>query len=186
MTEAPIMLALYDPMMEPPAPDPFKTRCPEPAGGWRVLDPGKTTQSSLDEALRVAASLDGYAAAWLDQSINPAYDDPASGETEGRLNDPRKLILNVLVTGDPAQAEAALREVWGGSLCVSGTDHTEAELRQVQNGLNKLPGMLGSSDSLDHVEVQVLYDDGSLQAWADAAYGTGLVQVSSALEPVTP
>ena len=35
-------------------------------------------------------------------------------------------------------------------------------------------------------EMQVLYDDGSLQAWADATYGAGLVEVTSALEPVAP
>ena len=33
------------------------------------------------------------------------------------------------------------------------------------------------------VAVDVVHDDGSLQAWADAAYGTGLVFVRSALGP---
>ena len=186
MTEDPITLALYDPMMEPPGPDPLATRCPEPDGGWTVVDRATTTEASLQEVMERAAALDGYGGAWLDQSINPASQEPPSEGMERAMNDPTKLVVNVLVTGDPATAEKTLREVWGGALCVTRSEHTEAELTAIQQELSGLPGLLASDAQFDRASVQVLYDDGSLQAWADATYGTGLVEVTSALEPVAP
>ncbi len=32
--------------------------------------------------------------------------------------------------------------------------------------------------------LRVVFDDGSIQAWADETYGEGLVKVTSALQPV--
>ena len=81
----------------------------------------------------------------------------------------------MLVTDDPEGAEAALRKVWGGPLCVSVSEHTEAELVEIQDGLQGLPGLLSSGPQLDKLMVDVVWDDGTLQAWADAAYGEGLV-----------
>jgi hypothetical protein len=167
--------ASYDPA--PSEPTDFSTPCPEPAGGWRVLDPGKTTPATFESVFRTAAQLDGYAGAWMDQSPNPADDD---GDPE-LLNDPALSIVNVTVTGDTRAAEQRLREVWGGMLCVTRAQHTEAELLGIQNELNDLPGMLSSSAQFDRVDVSVGYDDGSLQDWADATYGAGLVHIDSAL-----
>ncbi|MCD6640300.1 MAG: hypothetical protein LT071_10365 [Nocardioides sp.] len=175
--------ALYDPPAAPEEPTP-DTSCPEPAGGWVVVDPGRTTYESMDETFRVAQTLPGYAGAWMDQSINPAStsEDPAVVESE--MNDPRKLVINVAVTEDREGAERRLREVWGGALCVVEARYTEAELQRVLDGLGKLPGMLGGGSSrVDSVEVQVLFDDGSIQAWVDEEYGQGLVTVGSALVP---
>jgi hypothetical protein len=45
--------------------------------------------------------------------------------------------------------------------------------------------MLTASSGFDHVDVEVVHDDGSLQAWADATYGAGLVRISSALVPAS-
>lgn len=186
VTDDPIPLALYDPMVEPPGEDPFRTRCPEPDGGWRVLDAELTTEATLQETLERATRLEGYGGAWVDQSVNPASDRAGDPEAEALLNDPRKLILDVLTTGDVAEAEATLRETWGGMLCVSPGRSTEAERRRIQGELGDLPGLLSSSAGLEQVEVAVVYDDGTFQRWADAAYGEGTVVVTSALEPVTP
>lgn len=160
------------------------TRCPEPDGGWSVIDPALTTQRSLDETLLAASRLEGYAGAWLDQSINPAYhsDDPYA--MEKKLNDPTLLVINVQVTGDPPAAEAELRKTWGGALCVTHAEHTERELSRIQDQVQDLPGFLGSGSGFDQVDVGVVFDDGSIQAWADQEYGAGLVRVTSALEPV--
>lgn len=161
------------------------TPCPEPAGGWRVLDAARTTDESMERAFEVARRLEGYAGLWLDQSINPA----ASRIDENAydlLNDPEKLIINVAVTGDtPAAAEARLREVWGGALCVSRAAYTEAELRRVQEEVSGIPGALSVSTSLDRVNLEVIHDDGSLQRELDATYGSGLVVVASVLRPYT-
>jgi hypothetical protein len=42
--------------------------------------------------------------------------------------------------------------------------------------------MLTSSGQFDRVDVSVVHDDGSLQAWADATYGEGVVRIDSALK----
>ena len=169
-----------------PDPDPLEaplgTPCPEPPGGWRVLDPSRTTDESMERALEVARRLDGYAGVWLDQSINPAA-SRADEDAYDLMNDPEKLIVNVAVTGDPAAAEARLREVWGGALCVGRAGHTDAELRRVQEEVCRTPGALSVWTSIDRVNLEVIHDDGTLQRQLDATYGAGLVVVASVLRP---
>jgi hypothetical protein len=163
------------------------TPCPEPAGGWQVVDPEKVSVEAQEQAIQVAGRLPGYSMAWVDQSINPAINPDGSldeGEESG-ANDPALLILNVSVTEDVEGAEATLRETWGGSLCVSEARTTEADRLRIQEEISRLPGMLTSgAGSGDVVELTVTHDDGSLQAWADATYGEGVVEVRSALTPV--
>ena len=102
------------------------------------------------------------------------------------MNDPAYTILNVGVTDDLARAEAALREVWGGPLCVYRLDNTFAELRRIAGELGDLPGNLGAQFGTvsNRVELRVIHDDGSIRAWADEEYGEGVVDVTAALEPV--
>ena len=168
--------ALYDPMSEAPAPE-FATPCPAPAEGWGVLDPATTTQESMDATFAAASALPGYAGAWIGQ--------PEGAAVEGGMNDPTKLIINVAVTKDVAGAEAKLRETWGGALCVSEAAYTEAELNDLAMELQKLPGVTSSSAADDVVRIGVLFDDGSLQEWADETYGEGRVEISSTLVPVS-
>ena len=101
------------------------------------------------------------------------------------MNDPTKLVVNVRVVGDPAAAEAELRKVWGGALCVTEARRTEAELRRIQREVAKAPGMMTASSGRDVVDLEVAYDDGSLQQRFDEAYGEGVVRVSSAIFPVS-
>ena len=57
------------------------------------------------------------------------------------------------------------------------------EIVKVQARLEKqpLPGTVATYPTLSGVTVDVVHDDGSLQAWADRAFGDGLVTVRSAL-----
>lgn len=183
-TRDPIPLALYDPMASPPEPDPFATRCPVPGDGWQVVDETSATDAALQRTLRRAERLDGYGGAWLDQSLNPASEQPADPDGEAAMNDPRLLILNVLTTADIGDTERALRETWGGMLCVSPATSTEAERRRIQDDLTDLPGVLEVGARLDNVELRVVWDDGSYQRWADTTYGEGAVDVTAALQPV--
>ncbi|CUR55094.1 conserved exported hypothetical protein [metagenome] len=64
------------------------------------------------------------------------------------------------------------------------TGVTEVDLRRIQRELSDLPGLQSSWAENGAVAVTVLYDDGSLQKWADRTYGDGLVVVSSALVEV--
>lgn len=173
----------------------FASPCEEPEGGWVPLDPAATTGDALSAAHRVAEKLPGYAISWGDQSINPHWQElqdlhesggTPSLEAEQAMNDPVFTILNVGVTDDLAGAEAAVRAVWGGPLCVTQFVNTHARLRDVAKELRELPGGLNSGyGSISNtVELTVLHDDGSIQAWADEQYGEGVVAVTSALRPV--
>jgi hypothetical protein len=163
--------------------DRLRTPCPEPQGGWRPVDPATTNHRSLQQVARAAERLDGYADLWWDQSVNPAHDDPDADP--GAMNDPTKLVVNVRVVGDPVSAEAELRKVWGGALCVTRAERTEAELRRIQDEVAGTPGMMTASSGRDVVELDVAYDDGSLQRQFDERYGAGVVRVHSAIFPVT-
>ncbi len=165
VTEA-VPAAVYD---EPPGEETdLETPCPEPADGWKVVDAAKVSSAALDETLRVAGQLPGYADSWLD----PA---PAAEADLG--------IVNVRVVQDVAGAEATLRETWGGALCVSQAAYSAAELTELSNTLQRLPGVLTSWAWLDVVRLVVVHDDGSLQDWADQTYGEGRVEVRSTLAP---
>ncbi|MCA2230233.1 hypothetical protein [Nonomuraea aurantiaca] len=119
-------------LTEPPgAPEQIKqpdqvsptTQCPVPAGGWRAVDPAKATQPAMDAALQRAREAGDFGGAWIDQN----YGDPpptTAADFEARGNDPKRLVLNVTFTGDPAARETWLREVWGGALCVGRVRHT--------------------------------------------------------------
>lgn len=180
-TEA-VPASLHDEDPEEPETD-LTTRCEEPGGGWSVVDAALTTPETMDEAFRVAQTLPGYAGGWMGQSINPASTSSDPGAFE-EMNDPTQVIINVALTQDLEAGERRLREVWGGALCVVEAQHTERELQQVYDALSDLPGVLGGgSDAIDSVELSVLYDDGSIQAWADQEYGEGLVTVVPALVP---
>ena len=61
-------------------------------------------------------------------------------------------------------------------------DLTDAQLTDIAETLGaELPGAQGAYGADGHVLVDVTYDDGSLQAWADGEYGENVVIVTSAL-----
>jgi hypothetical protein len=162
------------------------TPCPEPEGGWRVLDPSLTTDRHMHKTFRKARRLPGYAGAWLDQSINPAAHSSDEDDAD-LMNDPQKLIINVAVTSDPTAAKRKLRKTWGGALCVSLARYTEDELEATRDAvfdsLLHTGNLLSLSAGRDRVELEVNHDDGALQADLDRRYGAGLVTVTSALRP---
>ncbi|MFC7403685.1 hypothetical protein [Georgenia alba] len=166
----------------------FSTPCPEPAGGWQVQDPALTTEETLQQVGWVARGLEGYAGSWTDVSTNPAFERQDLGEEEHArlLNDPTQLVFNVAVTGAPAVAEERLREVWGGALCVSTAERTEAELRDIEDAVSDMPGYLDSSvlSPENVLDLHVVHDDGTLQDELDAEYGPGVVRVSADLTAV--
>lgn len=167
---------------QPPVEDQnFMTPCDPPAGGWVVVDADTATDEAMQRALADASAEADYAGAWVDQSINPASDDGAENE----LNDPTKLVLNVMFTGDLDRHEAEIRAVWGGPLCVSSAPRSQSELLEIQAALTSEPGVLGSApdDRAGTLEVSVVVDDG-LQARMDQTYGPGVVVVMPALVPV--
>lgn len=73
----------------------------------------------------------------------------------------------------------------GEPLPMPDTDHTEAELQQIAEDVGDLPGAQGAYADRAHVLVDVLYDDGSIQDWADQEYGKDVVVVTSMFVDVT-
>lgn len=66
-----------------------------------------------------------------------------------------------------------------------GDHYTDAELQGIAETVGQdLPGAQGAYGADGHVLVDVTYDDGSLQAWADEQYGENVVIVVSALVDV--
>lgn len=176
----------------PPRDEIFPSRCAEPPGGWHVVDESRTTERTRDAAVAVATRLDGFAFLWVDHSLNPASDPEvlaglSAEEQMWAMNDPMHLILNVAVTHDPTAAERAIREVWGGMLCISGAHRTEAELQQIAAEISRGDaGVIANVDAMaEEVIIGVTFDDGSLQRRFDAEYGPGLVTVTSVLQPVS-
>ncbi len=163
VTEA-VPAAEYD--SEPETEESPGTPCSEPEGGWRVVDEAKASSASLDETLRRAGQLPGYAESWLDTNDTSR---------------PEEQILNVRVTSDVRAAEDALRETWGGPLCVQEARYDEAQLVELTTELQELPGVLDTSAWGDVVALAVVHDDGSVQEWVDDRYGEGRVEVRSAL-----
>jgi hypothetical protein len=154
-----IPAALYDTMAEPEQ-QPLAAACDDPS----TTDTAKATPEDLDATLAAASALPTYASAWL------------TGDT-----------INVAVTEDAEGAEAELRTTWGGMLCVTTVERTDADLNEVNQELQAALGeqlLTSGSTSPDSLDAQVVFDDGSLQEWADATYGAGLVRISSALVPV--
>ncbi len=103
---------------------------------------------------------------WATYAVTGTWDGTAFTVTEaimGALWDPMRLEPPVL-------AEPSV-------------DYTAAELEAISEGLSdELPGYQGSYPDQDgHVLADVTYDDGTLQAWADEAYGDDVVVISGAL-----
>jgi hypothetical protein len=153
-----IPAALYDVMAEPEQ-DPLAAACDDAT----TTDTAKATPEDMDATLAAASALPTYATAWL------------TGNT-----------INVAVTEDAEGAEAELRRTWGGMLCVTTVERTEADLNTINQELQAELGeqlLTSGSFAPDSLDAQVVFDDGSIQDWADEAYGEGLVRISSALVP---
>lgn len=163
----------------------FAAPCPPPAGGWVVVDPATATAAAQQAAVAYAASQPDHAGSWVDQSVNPALVDGVGPGEEEQANDPTRLILVVLFTGDLERHTDELRAVWGGPLCVAAADRSSAELEAIQTALSDEPGFLSSGQDVvaNQVVLQVIVA-GDLQARFDDRYGQGAVRVSGALHPL--
>lgn len=159
----------------------LSTPCPTPPGGWAVVD--ETKLGGQGAAFEYANTQPDYAGGWLDQSINPASQEPID---ESAMNDPAKLVLNLRFTGDLERHEAEVREVWGGALCVTEADRTVEELQRIQREVqDELGALFSVADQVEGtVKVGVTVEKPGLQASLDERYGKGVVEIIGALRPV--
>jgi hypothetical protein len=163
----------------------FSTPCPEPDGGWRPVDPATATDEDLQAAMELARESPDYAGSWVDQSyLDTLAPDASDAEREAAANDPARLVLNLRFTRDLEAREQEVRAVWGGALCVSAAERTEAELRAIQEEMSDLPGFLGSGVTEGAVQVSVLVAHVATQRELDDRYGAGVVRLVGALRPI--
>lgn len=87
-----------------------------------------------------------------------------------------------VISAIPAALYDAAPTTPDDALPAPATSYDVNELAAAAQRLADLPGALGATpDDQGHVLVDTTYDDGSLQAWADAAYGAGVVAVTGEL-----
>jgi hypothetical protein len=113
--------------------------------------------------------------------------DVDESDIEELGNDPTRLVLNLRFTGDLAEREQWIREVWGGALCVTGAERTEAELLDIQQRLHEdLPDLQGSGVDVvaNVVTAQVFVASPELQRQLDDEYGEGTVVLEGWLTPI--
>ena len=152
-----------------PEGDPFATPCPEPPGGWRVVDRDLPHDDVAPFGNAASRKQPDFAGEWVD------------------YGDRGVVILNVAFTGSLARHERELREVWGGALCVSRRDHSYRELERVRR---TLPGELGfetlwssTDESEGKVAFGVILLDESTRSTIEERYGE-LLEVEERLQPV--
>jgi len=160
--------------------EPVPTPCPEPPGGWKPADPSRATPAAQDEAILVAGESAELGGVWISWLV------PTSELTEQNANDPSLYVLNISTRGDTAAMEQKVRNVWGGSLCVSSADRTEYELNQIANQVMKWPGVTsGGPDNVEgNVDVGVWVVTESLWRRAVNEFGPGVVDFGGLLQPV--
>jgi hypothetical protein len=170
----------------------FTTACPEPEGGWVAPDPSRASDADFSAGASVAAERPDYVTLWVDYAGDHTPEELDALLAEGK---PVLQIMNVVVTDDVAGAEAAVREVWGGPLCVTQREGpTEDELVAIRQEAERFiqeelalqmtwssEGPLGRAAA----EVGVVVDPGGDgQAALDERYGPGVVRLFPALRPV--
>ena len=167
-------------------------RCPEPAGGWVDVDPWLASEEDYDKGRARARRFPGHVATWTRYVGNPTSEEMMRLEEEGKPL-PQK-ILHVQVTKDAEVAEAAIREAWGGPLCILERDgYTERELVAIRTeaeafivdelGL-RMAGSWEGEPGLA-AEVVVWIDPGGAgQAALDERYGPRMVTLRPVLRPL--
>lgn len=143
----------------PPAVD-FPQLCEDPfrGGDPDFADPDLAKQEELNAAMQ---ALDGYVGSYVSDGNN---------------------LFNVVVTGDPEAAHAALREVWDGGLCVAHQEGpSEADLSAAQEALKD------HGRDLDMVSSSINPMSGTLTVHLDVAYPDTVAQIEQLVsEWLTP
>jgi hypothetical protein len=169
----------------------FATSCPEPAAGWQAVEPGLELEEDFAAGAAIAQARPDHVALWVDYAGDLTAEEVDQMMVDGT---PVAKIMNVVVTGDLAATEAAIRKAWLGPLCVVQHDgKTQKELqairaeaeRFVQEELGLEMTWSSEGDVGLAAEIGVVIDvDGAGQAELEARYGPGMVKLFPGLRPV--
>ena len=157
--------------------------CEEPEGGWQIINAATADNSGAAV---------GYAQAQPEFMGNWSYRLPADAAAYS--------VKVFTFTGRLEQHEQAIRNIYGGPLCVSLTDRSLAELEAIRSkvkevivsaeaeaaGIYLSNGQYG--DTIDiltgGIEFYVLAAEAGAQGWLDAQFGQGVVGLHSRLTRV--
>jgi hypothetical protein len=98
--------------------------------------------------------------------------------------------MTVKFTGDLAAAEAAVGEVYSGSVCVLPASRDAAELQAIQEQLSQMSSIQFLSIAVqvdaagESVVAEVIAPDPDRQAAFDAEFGQGVVRLLPRLRPI--
>lgn len=165
-------------------PDRFATPCDEPAGGWASeVDPALLSleaEGALHEYIQAQPE---YSASWVDNATDPAFDPARLGEYQ---YDPSAVVTNVRFTEDADRHEAAMRELWGGPLCVTEGGVAKSELDDVRAEVEAMFewGWSNVDEIAGEVQLGVDVVDPVVQAELDERFGEGVVVLRGNLQPV--
>jgi hypothetical protein len=180
---------------EPPRPAPRPQRerpdhplpCPDPSGGWRVVDPSKVTDENA--AVSHARKSHDVAGIWLHWLREPTDEEARDG-----LVDYTQAVLVLTFTGDIARHEREARERWGGPLCVAARPYSYAELEAAGERLQaardeaEAAGVTfydaGADEPTNAVEATVLIADEVSHRWFRERLGTVPFRLDGILRPV--
>jgi hypothetical protein len=158
---------------QPSRPD-HSIPCPTPVGGWRPVDPARTTREAFEAASTMVNAQPDFAGSWLGRLTPP----------DG-TNDPDKVVLVVRFTGDLARHEAEIRAVYGGAICVTAGKRSIAELTRIQIEEAGKPGMTSSVDPVTGtLGIEIFVGTQAHQRDLDARYGPGVIVLTGLLLPI--
>jgi hypothetical protein len=170
-----------EPLPSPPnEPDPVSA-CPEPPGGWQVLDPSKATPDDMERAISTAHRLEGNGGGWIGWLI------PDDEITEQTSQDPDNFVINVAVSVASRSPVVSIREVWGGNLCVAKAEHTARELNEMAS---QIAGDVADAQSIwtddreGWVGITVWVATEDLWARLAAEYGADSIRLDGILQPI--
>jgi hypothetical protein len=157
-----------------------ETPCDEPEGGWQVVDPATTTDAAMRAAGEYARQQPDVGTTWIDQTY-----EAGDGSEGNAMGDPELLTYNATFTGDLERHEAAMREIWGGRLCVSEATITATELVAIRHAVEaEIDFTWSALDEIGgRVELGVTVDDG-LTEQLEAEHGEGRILLVPQLTPV--
>lgn len=141
----------------------FSVPCDPPTGGWPAAEKPDFPGEQI-------ARIPGYAGAWID---------------------PLQRIYTVKFTGDLTAAEAAVRELYDGALCIAPAERDATALAAIQDQLMALSSVqvMDTATFVDAggewVTGNLIAPNPDLQAALDEQFGTGVVRLSSYLQPAS-
>jgi hypothetical protein len=153
--------------------------------GWTITDPHRLSNDDARAMTAAANAAPDFAGTWVDVSVTV----PRHGDT------PAEQLYDFGFTGDVERHRAELQAIWGGPICVTQLPRTDAALRHIADELQLDPAVARSLglrvlmalplDTEGRVWVEALFADDARQRAVDRRYGRGVVQLSSALQPVS-